>query len=451
MREIEEELINNLNALANNVELYPPKHPLVIKNAEKILELLRPVIVEKDMLTIGVREGIISIDGKPIFSIQSAKMLGRNLSTIKIGSVEFISGLKVEELITFFNLLAKVRSSKSEDLIGIIQENLSRLNIKHIKVYPEEEENIKERARKVYKDAKNTIIEIMKEARVGRMPDAYSARRVVSEFDYIMKKNKNILLGFIMIQHFDEYTFSHCVNVGIMALAIAKTLKIGEESALEIGLGGFLHDIGKVKTPKEIILKPAPLTSEEWTVMQRHPVEGAKIVSRMKGIPYRVPIYIYQHHVGYDLSGYPKLKPGEKQSDGANIIAIADTYDSMTTQRPYQKRFDPKESMDIMKRKVGRVFKEEFFEAFVNTIGIYPVGSIVRLDTNEIAVVTELNERDAVRPKVKIIFDSMGKRLPEPVEVSLAETTPGGNYKRSIVKTVDSVTRGLINITPFFE
>lgn len=448
---IEEELLNNLNALANNIELYPPKHPIVIKSAEKILELLRPLLIEKDVLTIGVKEGIISIDGKPIYSIQSAKILGKNLATIKIGSLEFIGGLRVEELISFFGLLSKVKGLKSDNLIDVIQTKMPELNIKHIKVYPEEEEDIKERARKVYRDAKNTVIEIMKEARLGKIPDSYEARNVITEFDYILKKNKNVLLGFVMIQHFDEYTFSHCVNVGIISLAIARTLRMSDDDAIEIGLGGFLHDIGKVRTPKEIILKPAPLTPEEWAIMQKHPVEGAKIVSKMKGIPPKVPLYVYQHHVGYDLSGYPKLKPGEKQADGANIIAIADTYDSMTTQRPYQKRFDPKESIEIMRRKVGRSFKEELFEAFINTIGIYPVGSIVRLDTNEIAIVTELNEKDAVRPKVKIIFDSMGRRLPEPVEVSLDERTPGGNYKRSIVKTVDSVTQGLINITPFFE
>jgi len=450
MPKLEEDIINSLNALMMSIELYPPKHPSLIRAGEKAVENLRSVLFEKGSSYIAIKEGLIAFNGIPIYSIQSAKVLGRILATIKIGGIEFKRGISSEEIIKFFSLLSTLKSS-GDQAVKDIEKSLQTLNIKHISVYPEEVEDIKERAKKAYRDAKKTVIEIMNEARLGRISGGANAVRIIGEFNNILVKNKNILLGMVMIQHFDEYTFSHCVNVGIIAMAVGKTLNLSNEDVMKIGLGGFMHDIGKVHTPKNIILKPAPLTPEEWVIMQRHPIDGAQMVQEMEEIPKVVSLYVYQHHVGYDLSGYPKLKSGEKQLMEANLVQIADTYDSMTTQRPYQKRFDPKEAIDIMRRKVGKAFNEELFDAFVNTLGIYPIGSIVRLDTNEIAVVTRLNPGDPMRPVVQIIFDPLGRRLKEPVEVYLDEKTPGGGFKRSIVKTVDSLTQGLINISSFFE
>ncbi len=450
MTKFEEDIVNSLNALMMNIELYPPNHPSLIRAGEKAVEYLRPILFEKGSSYIAIKEGLIAFNGIPIYSIQSAKVLGRILATIKIGGIEFKRGISSEEIIKFFSLLSTLKSS-GEQAVKDIEKSLEMLAIKHISVYPEEVEDIKDRARKAYKDAKKTVMEIMNEARLGRVSSSRNAIRVITEFNNILTKNKNILFGMVMIQHFDEYTFSHCVNVGIISMAVAKAMNMSNEEVMKIGLGGFMHDIGKVHTPKNIILKPAPLTPEEWAIMQKHPVDGARIVQEMDDIPKVVSIYVYQHHVGYDLSGYPKLKPGERQLKEANLIQIADTYDSMTTQRPYQKRFDPKEAIDIMRRKVGKGFSDELFDAFVNAIGIYPVGSIVRLDTNEIAVVTQLNPKDPLIPTVQIIFDSFGRRLKEPVEVSLDERREGGGFKRSIVKTVDSLTQGLINISSFFE
>jgi len=450
MPKIEEEIINSLNALMMNIELYPPNHPSLIRAGEKAIENLRPILFEKGSSYIAVKEGLIAFNGVPVYSVQSARVLGRVLATIKIGGIELKRGVSSEEIIKFFSLISTLKSS-GDQAIKDIEKNLQVLNIKHISVYPEEVEDIKERARRTYRDAKKTVIEIMNEARLGRISGGGNAIRIIGEFNNILAKNKNVLLGMVMIQHFDEYTFSHCVNVGIIAMAVARTLNLSSEEVIKIGLGGFMHDIGKVHTPKNIILKPAPLTPEEWAIIQRHPVDGARMVQEMEEIPKVVALYVYQHHVGYDLSGYPKLKAGEKQLIEANLIQMADTYDSMTTQRPYQKRFDPKEAIDIMKRKAGKAFNEELFDAFINTLGIYPIGSIVRLDTNEIAVVTELNPKDPLRPVVLIVFDSLGRRLKEPVQVSLEERTPGGGFKRNIVKTVDSLTQGLINISSFFE
>lgn len=450
MPKIEEDIINSLNALMMSIELYPQNHPSLIRAGEKVIENMRPILFEKGSSYIAIKEGLIAFNGLPIYSIQSAKVLGRILASIKIGGIEFKMGLSSEEITRFFSLISTLKSS-GEQAVKDIEKSIETLGIKHISVYPEEVEDIREKARRAHRDAKKTVWEIMNEARLGRVSSGGNAIRVINEFNNIIAKNKNVLLGMVMIQHFDEYTFSHCVNVGIIAMTVGKSMALSNEEVIKIGLGGFMHDIGKVHTPKGIILKPAPLTPEEWVIMQKHPVDGAMMVQEMEEIPKVVSLYVYQHHVGYDMSGYPKLKIGEKQLKESNLIQIADTYDSMTTQRPYQKRFDPKEAIEVMRRKVGKAFNEELFDAFVNALGIYPVGSIVRFDTNEIAVVTQLNPKDPLRPTVQIIFDSLGRRLKEPVEVSLEERTPGGGFKRSIVKTVDSLTQGLINISSFFE
>jgi len=266
-----------------------------------------------------------------------------------------------------------------------------------------------------------------------------------------MFKDRSALLGLAMIQDHDEYTFNHSVNVGILSVTLANALNYVGKDLIDIGLGGLLHDIGKTETPKEIILKPSKLTQEEWDIMKLHPVKGYAIVSKMDGISKLTGKIIYEHHLQFNMSGYPSVPENYEPTPLANIVTISDCYDSMTTLRPYQKRFDPKETLLILSKKVNESFNPEYFRTFVRILGIYPIGSIVRLDTNEIAIVTKINLEEPDRPIVKILFNSDGVPLKTPVEVPLNEKDRTGKIKRNVVSSVDPTTQALVDLNRIFR
>ena len=222
-------------------------------------------------------------------------------------------------------------------------------------------------------------------------------------------------------------------------LALAEEVKVPQEDLNHIGLAGLLHDIGKVQTPKEITLKPGKLTPEEWTEMQKHPIVSRDIVSKMEGISELTARIVLEHHVHFDKKGYPAMPEGHKMHAYSQLISIVDTYDAMTTMRPYQAPFTPKEALDLMEsRLVGNTIDPQYFEAFVKMLGIYPIGTLVRLDTNEIALVVDINSDNYLLPKVKIVSDPDGNRLPEAMELDLSSLDESlGDIKRNIVSTVD--------------
>jgi len=445
------QIITHFTAAMKGMSLYPPGHQAIVKPIEKCIDLLKPFLFQKEQLLLGIVNKVLVFDGVPFQRTNpSIDELIDRLEGRKVEGVILRKGTKSGEIGKLLELLFYDPDELQRK--GGAEAFLKRMNVKHIEIRKLMDTDVFEKARKVYSDARAEVISIMKESRMGKVPKADRAIRLVQEMSEIFLKERSALLGLTMIKDYDEYTFNHCVNVGILSLALGSTLKLKPNAQVAVGLAGFLHDIGKTVTPRDIISKPGILTEEEWEIMKLHPVEGWRIIRLMEGVSEFTATSVYQHHCKFNLQGYPALKDGEKANPGAHIVAIADCYDSMTTLRPYQKRFDPKETLEIMARRSGTDFDPAILNVFVRMLGLYPIGSLVRLDTNEIALVTRLNPEDPNLPAVKILYDPDGNRLPKPVEVSLTEKDPGSDQlKRMIASSVDSLTQGLIEVEGFFK
>ncbi|UCD83646.1 MAG: HD-GYP domain-containing protein [Deltaproteobacteria bacterium] len=448
-----EQAIKYLAGTLKSLNYYPPGHPTIIQPVEKSLEVLEPILAKRGQLVLAVLDKTLVIEQQPFYQAHPAiEELVRRMEERVIQGFTFKHGITSQELIQLFQLL--LEDPQSLEKKGGIEAELRARRILHIAVkkIALTEEEVEQKAKKVYTDARGVILDIMKQSRMGTVPRAKEAIEIVKSMSEIILTDKNALLGLTMIQDYDEYTFNHCVNVGILSLALGDTVGLKGKGLNDVGLAGFLHDVGKTYVPKDIITKPGKLNGQEWETMKKHPLYSSEIICQMEGMSEETINSVLYHHTRYDLKGYPPLTDGEKQSPGSQIVALADCYDSMTTLRPYQKRFDPKETLEIMTKRVGTHFDPTYFKAFIKTLGFYPIGTLVRLDTNEIALVVRINPGDPNRPVVKIIYDAEGRELKEPREVSLAgRDASTRSYQRSIVTTVDAVTQGLIDISPYFQ
>jgi HD-GYP domain-containing protein (c-di-GMP phosphodiesterase class II) len=263
--------------------------------------------------------------------------------------------------------------------------------------------------------------------------------------------NETSLLGLTTIRDYDEYTFTHSVNVCILAVAIGKKLALSRLQLYDLGLAALLHDVGKARIPVEVLNKTTGLTEEEWKLMQTHPWQGVLTLFNMRGygeIPYRQIVVAQEHHMKMDLTGYPKVIRPREQGIFSRIVAVADGYDAATTRRSYQTvPIQADQVLREMWENPRRGYDPMLVKALINLIGIYPVGTCVILDTFEVAVVAAANPDQSVlnRPIVRICIDHNGALVGPPGrEENLAEQDPGGAFLRSIVKVTNPDRYGIV-------
>jgi putative nucleotidyltransferase with HDIG domain len=253
------------------------------------------------------------------------------------------------------------------------------------------------------------------------------------------------MMALSMLKDYDNYTFTHSVNVSVIALAVGRACDLTEEQLKTLGLGGLLHDLGKLRIDVDIITKPGRLTDAEFDAIKEHPGFGADIVREMEDVTPEVMQIVIGHHLRYDRSGYPANAIGDNISPLVDMTAIADAYDAMTTLRSYQRPFTPRKAIARIKDVSGSSLHPEFVTHFVNSLGAYPVGSLVRLDNNEIGLVVKVYTHDTSLVDIKVIFNPAGTLLEEPFVMQLHP-----NQTRRIIAEVDPHTKG-IDVTDFFD
>jgi putative nucleotidyltransferase with HDIG domain len=209
-------------------------------------------------------------------------------------------------------------------------------------------------------------------------------------------------------------------------MAQARGLGIDGPLLREIGLAALMHDIGKVKTPPEILNKPDKLTPEEFTIMKRHVVDGAEILRGTPEIPSLAPIVAFEHHLRIDGTGYPQGVSRPALNLATMLCGISDVYDAMRSQRKYQQAFPSERILAVLQLNDGKQFDQNLVRRFVQLLGIYPVGNLVKLDTGEIAAVLQVHAPDPYRPKVRVLFSADGARLELPRDINLWETAQEG-------------------------
>jgi HD-GYP domain-containing protein (c-di-GMP phosphodiesterase class II) len=230
------------------------------------------------------------------------------------------------------------------------------------------------------------------------------------------------------------------VNVSILSMSLGQRLGLSRQALTELGLAALFHDIGKVEIPYEVLNKPTSFTDDEWRIIKKHPIWGVKAIlglGRFNSSAIRALIVSFEHHLNCDFSGYPKVKKYRELDLYSRIVTLADQYDAMTSARVYKRiPMSPDKSLSIMLEGAGSNLDPLLFKFFTNMVGIYPIGTIVMLNTKEVGLVFECNAAFADRPRVLIIIDRQGKSVRGPV-VDLSEKDEAGRYMRSTMKTLD--------------
>ena len=312
-----------------------------------------------------------------------------------------------------------------------------------------------ERARQTYMRSLNATRDMLNGARMGRSPALKQAKRAVQGIVDAIMGDSTSLIGLTTLREFDDYTFVHSVNVCIMSVALGRRIGLSKLQLLDLGLAALMHDIGKSRVPVELLNKRGRLNEDEFRLLQSHTWRGVLALFGMGGSAaraWRAMTTAYEHHMRIDLSGYPTPVRDRSPALFSKLVAIADGFDAATSTRVYQP--NPWTPADVVRgmrenRKLG--FDPVLVKAFINLTGIYPVGTLVGLDTSEVALVLSASsDPNALsRPTVRIIFDARGNRVDEPV-VNLTLRSAAGTFLRTIIRTEDPDRYG-IRVSDYFS
>jgi putative nucleotidyltransferase with HDIG domain len=310
MKEAITRTLKLISSALRNLSLYPPTHPAISQPIQKSHESILDLFKQREPLVMGIIDDVLLFDEVPYYETDTVwKELHSRIKEHRIESITFSGGLELREMKALISLLALPPEKSQEQ--GTASSLLEKEGVSHITI-KDLEEDLRERAREVYDRSVTVVFDIMSELRMGRIPSCEAANAVISDMTDVILRDKNALLALTMLKSYDDYTYLHSINVGILCLAFAAHEGFRGEEMHAIGLAGMLHDVGKVRTAEEIIKKPGNLTEEEMLVMKKHPVLGAEIISRMQGVSRDTHEMVLMHHVKYNLEGYPTLEKGRE-------------------------------------------------------------------------------------------------------------------------------------------
>ncbi len=299
-------------------------------------------------------------------------------------------------------------------------------------------------AKRGYAKVAGSVGTLTQSSREGGTASFKQARRAIQNIIDLMVDDEAAVLGLTTLRCHDQYTHNHSVNVSLLSIALANRAGYPKVELADLGLAALFHDMGKSTIPMEVLNKPGEFTDDDWVAMRNHPTEGVLSLSKMRGItnlPGRMAAASFEHHMNLDFSGYPKLTVPWTLSLTGRILTIADCYDAMTSSRVYRREpMSPSKVLNMMLSKSGKSFDAVLLKLFVNCVGIVPIGSLVMLETNELAVVLKpaADKANAERPFVKVITDPQGNPIDHGHEVDLSEKDEAGDFRHNIIRLIDN-------------
>ena len=299
-----------------------------------------------------------------------------------------------------------------------------------------------QRAAMICAKARHAVVSMFQEVRMGNAISAEAASELVEEISSSVLRNPGALISLARLKTADDYTYMHSVAVCGLMVSLARQLGLDEKEVREAGMAGLMHDLGKAVMPMAVLNKPGKLTDDEFDVIKSHPVEGHRLLLEGKSASAIVLDVCLHHHEKVDGSGYPDRLTGDEISVFAKMGAVCDVYDAITSNRPYKAGWDPAESIRKMTEWSKDHYDERVFQAFIKSIGIYPVGSLVKLGSSRLAVVVEQSEKSLLTPRVKAFFSTKAQTyiVPELIDLAHPATT------EKIVGREDAAKWGIKNL-----
>jgi putative nucleotidyltransferase with HDIG domain len=438
-----EELIRRLAAALRGTELYAPTHPLVQRGIDALMSVATQGLQSSPSIVIGFVGDDVIVDGGRLPRATAALAgFARGLREREIDKITLARGLTREEL-RLLVAAFKDRTSAALSTEQLLARGVRHVTLGRIVVDDAGDDHIGiAAARRVYNTAVETAETLWRAAKAGDQPDPAAARKIIDGLARLVTHDRTSLMALTALKKYDNYTFTHMVNVAALAMAQATSLGLNGAQLREFGLAALMHDIGKVKTPVEVLNKPDKLTREEFAVMKQHVVEGAHILRRTPEMPALAPIVAFEHHLKQDLSGYPENVATRELNLCTMVVSIADVFDALRSNRPYRQGLATARIRAIMGEQDNPAFNQKLLKRFVNLMGLFPVGNLVRLNTDELAVVTAEHPSDPFRPQVKIISDATGELIEEPMLANTWERDPV-DHSRAVVEAVDPEPLGI--------
>jgi HD-GYP domain-containing protein (c-di-GMP phosphodiesterase class II) len=433
------------------IKLYPVENVAVQKALEDAANHARELVRSEGELEIRVSGEFIFLNATRLrLDLDNYASFSHLLSLLRasgVGSIRIEPTAAAKDWLVLLSLL----QVPGQDPPSVrFQQLLAKLDSAHVVAFalgaPNEDEGAdreqaKERAKRTYSQSVAVTKDLMHSVRMGKSPNIKKIKRVVQGIVDQILNEETSLIGLTALRDYDEYTFTHSVNVCIFSVAIGRRLGLTKVQLYDLGLAALFHDIGKSRVPVDVLNKTGSLTDDEWRLIAAHPWLGVLALFQLRGtqeLSYRSMVVAHEHHMKIDLTGYPRPIRARQMSMFSKIVAIADGFDAATSRRAYQTvPLNPAQVMQEMRDNARRGMDPVLVKAFVNLTGIYPVGTLVVLDTFELGVVHAVNPIPEMlsRPIIRIISDPQGNLLSPGTIVDLADRNAEGVFLRTIIKT----------------
>jgi putative nucleotidyltransferase with HDIG domain len=421
-----DDLLRRFASALRAAQLYAATHPLVGRNLALFHEAVAQHLSSNPSLTFAMVGDEIVVGDTPVpKAVATMGDLMRRLKSHGIERISLARGVTEEELGMLVQLLNRTMTGMATPSEASDEEAaaLPHVRVGRVEAQEQIETSLSDMAtiRRLYTEAVAAASRVWHSALAGNHPDTTEVRGVVNSLAHAVAQNRTALMALTALKSFDNYSFTHMVNVSILTMAQARTLGIEGTLLREFGLAALMHDIGKVRTPPEILLKPDKLTDEEFAIVRRHPLDGAEILRQTPDVPPLVPTVAFEHHLRLNGSGYPEGVSRPSLNLATMMCSIADVYDAMRTERRYQHAFAVDRILEVLEKNDGTEFEPNLVRRFIQLVGLYPAGSLVRLNTGAIAVVTNPCQQDPHRPSVRVIRESGPRGCGVPYDLDLWE------------------------------
>ena len=436
--QLADELLRRFASALRGAQLYTPAHPLVSRNTLAFTEVVGLVIGKQRSITLGVVGDEFVVGDVPVPRASGTMTdLLRRLQRAGVERIVIDREVGHDEITGLVAGLATLERRHESGALELPP--FPHIQIGRIRIEQRIDSALADTAaiRSMYGEAVKKAEQLWEQGTVEGRSDPGAARGMVDMLAQAVVQNRTALLALTALKNYDNYTFTHMVNVSILTMAQARALGVDGPLLREFGLAGLMHDIGKVRTPSEILNKAEKLTEAEFAIMKLHVVDGAEILRRTPEMPPIAPVVAFEHHLRRDATGYPVGVRRDSLNVATVLCSISDVYDAMRSQRKYQQAFPTDRIKAVLERNDGQQFDQHLVRRFVQLIGIYPPGNMVKLNTGEVGVVLRVYAPDPHRPRVRVAFDRNGQALERHYEVNLWESTPGGEWPESVEAPVD--------------